>query len=694
VIAIDRNRLLPAIVLLIVLAATAFAGYTILHANTPVRIGVLVPMTGFIELKEPMEWAQQNINRQGGIGGRPVEFVYKDTTQGDTAVLAQELLDDDSVRIVIGPPTSDDVYLLAPEFEKRQKILIIPLTTSGDLIRAFGKKGYFWRTAQGDVAQVKAILASLKTRGVTRVALLAENTTYGETFYDWTGFFATEYGISLTTITQYGQEAGSLNNGVNEALRGDPEYILLAGQAPDAAIVKRAIDRSGQPVKLFVTDAGGTPELIRLLGADAEGIEGTSPTADPSTGFAVAYQETFGHAPADYAAPAYDAVLLAAYTAARQDAAPFESLTDSVRKVVYGNGTPAGWDAQGSHEAIAALRAGRTPAVSGVSGPLDYDTTFEVDPLVTFYSHWIVEDGEFRGMEVLGSAKEGATGASAGLSRASAGLMDIAQSRSGYLPAANRTGFAAVIAGPSRGWHNYRHQSDALAMYALLRANGVPDDRIILMLYDDVATSPQNPLHGNIHNAPKGINLRSGAEVDYTGGQVTATNLIRVLTGNSTPETPVVLASDPGTDVFVYIASHGRPGGIVFSGNLSLSDTDFASLTGQMEREGRYRQIVYMVDTCFGESIAQNATANGLLYLTGAAASEPSLGAVYDEDIRQWLSDEFTAATLSAIAKNPDITFRELYVTTYERVTGSHVRMLNEENFGNTDVPVMEFLRP
>jgi glycosylphosphatidylinositol transamidase (GPIT) subunit GPI8 len=297
-------------------------------------------------------------------------------------------------------------------------------------------------------------------------------------------------------------------------------------------------------------------------------------------------------------------------------------------------------------------------------------------------------------MEVLGSAKEGATGASAGLSRASAGLMDIAQGRSGYLPAANRTGFAAVIAGPSRGWNNYRHQSDALAMYALLRANGVPDDRIILMLYDDVATSPQNPLRGNIHNAPKGINLRSGAEVDYTGGHVTATNLIRVLTGNRTPETPVVLSSDPGTDVFVYIASHGRPGAIVFSGNQSLSDTDFASLTEQMEREGRYRQIVYMVDTCFGESIAQNATANGLLYLTGAAASEPSLGAVYDEDIRQWLSDEFTAASLSSIAKNPNITFRELYVATYERVTGSHVRMLNEENFGNTDLPVMEFLRP
>ncbi|MDD5025235.1 MAG: hypothetical protein PHN79_09055, partial [Methanoregula sp.] len=81
-------------------------------------------------------------------------------------------------------------------------------------------------------------------------------------------------------------------------------------------------------------------------------------------------------------------------------------------------------------------------------------------------------------------------------------------------------------------------------------------------------------------------------------------------------------------------------------------------------------------------------------YFTGAASGEPSLGAVYDMDIRQWLSDEFTANAIKAIREHPDITFRELYITTYEHVTGSHVRMTNSENFGNIDVPVREFLQP
>ncbi|MCK9580025.1 MAG: ABC transporter substrate-binding protein [Methanoregula sp.] len=693
---IDKNKLWLIPLILILILAAGWAGYTIYHASTPVRIGVLLPMTGDIELNEPLEWAKENLNRQGGIGGRQIELVYKDTSQGDTTSLARELLADDSVRIVIGPPTSDDVYLLAPEFIKKEKLLISPLTTSGDIIRAFGKNGYFWRTAQGDVGQVKAILSVLNDKKVQRIAVLCENSSYGETFYDWTGFFATEYGIGITSIHQFEPGSSTLEADVQEALAEDPEYILAACGDTDAAVIKRLIDRSKKPVKLFLTDAGGVPALISSLGAAAEGIEGTSPTADPGTGFAVAYDEKFGHPPTDYAASAYDALLLATYATARQDASFLESPADSMRKVVYGNGTPKGWDAQESYEALVAIRSGQTPAIAGASGPLDYDTEFGVDPLVTYYSYWVVEEGTFHTTEVLGSAKAGSSGTSSARTHASTSLMALSgTSAAQYQPPENRTGFMAVVVGPSRGWNNYRHQSDALAVYTLLRKNGVPDDNIILMLYDDIPTDPQNPIRGDIHNIPKGSNLRSGAGVDYTGRQVSARTLKNVLTGNRTEETPFVLDSDQGTDVFVYIASHGQQGGIVFYGKQEPFTTDdFTELTATMEREGRYRQIVYMVDTCFGESIAKDATAKGMLYFTGAASSEPSLGAVYDMDIRQWLSDEFTAGALNAIRANPDITFRDLYTVTYEKVTGSHVRMLNNENFGSIDVPVQEFLQP
>ena len=43
---------------MVILAVGAWAGYMIIHAHTPVRIGVLLPLTGDVELKEPLEWAK------------------------------------------------------------------------------------------------------------------------------------------------------------------------------------------------------------------------------------------------------------------------------------------------------------------------------------------------------------------------------------------------------------------------------------------------------------------------------------------------------------------------------------------------------------------------------------------------------------------------------------------------------------
>lgn len=683
---------------IVIVIVAVWAGYTVVHANTPVRIGVLLAMSGDVELREPLEWAKDTINSQGGVGGRKVELVYKDTSSGNVNALAQELLNDDSIRIVIGPENSDDVYALAPAFIAKKKVLISPTATSGDILRAFGKKGYIWRTTEGDAAQVKVILTILKNKGATKVSLLAANNTYGKTFYDWFGFFATEYGIDTPFIRQFDEGSPMLEADVLEALKTNPDYLVAACWPEDAATIKRVIDRSGSRTRLFLTDAAAQPALVEKLGPAAEGIEGTNPAADPTTGFVEAYEQKFGHSPTYFAAPAYDAVLIAAYTEARQDRAPFESLADSVDKVVQGEATVTGWNASGVRTALTDIRTGAMPWITGASGGLEYDMVLGVDPIITWYSDWTVDNGTFRTIRTISSenltAGSKSDEGSLGVSHASDALMTVSSRSGPYAATGERKDFRAVIVGPSRGWTNYRHQADALSIYTLLRKNGVDDDHIILMTFDDVPYTSENPLKGDIHNAPKGQNVRAGAQVDYSGTNVTAEALKNVLTGNKTDSTQIVLESNASTDVFVYIASHGSPGKVVFSnGNGMFTTEDFTSVTDSMAENHRYRQMVFFVDTCFGESVATGADAPGIYYLTGAAKNEPSLGAVYDMDIKQWLSDEFTSSVVSTLQAKPDITFRELYPAVYRSVTGSHVRMMDTGQF-SLDTPVMTFLRP
>jgi len=90
-----------------------------------------------------------------------------------------------------------------------------------------------------------------------------------------------------------------------------------------------------------------------------------------------------------------------------------------------------------------------------------------------------------------------------------------------------------------------------------------------------------------------GDNLRSGAVADYTGKAVNAETLNAVLLGDRSASVPVVLESNGTTDVFVYIVSHGSPNAICFGQTCPFTTDDFTTLTDTMNRDGKYRQLVF-----------------------------------------------------------------------------------------------------
>ncbi len=63
--------------------------------------------------------------------------------------------------------------------------------------------------------------------------------------------------------------------------------------------------------------------------------------------------------------------------------------------------------------------------------------------------------------------------------------------------------WALLVAGSS-GWGNYRHQSDVLHAYHVLRSGGYRASHIIVMVADDLASNPDNPYPGKIYNKPGG----------------------------------------------------------------------------------------------------------------------------------------------------------------------------------------------
>jgi glycosylphosphatidylinositol transamidase (GPIT) subunit GPI8/ABC-type branched-subunit amino acid transport system substrate-binding protein len=695
-------------IMLIMMLFIILSGYTIgvssctTRDTSPLRIGVLLPITGHrsIHSDEVLNWAVDNVNRSGGINSRAVELVYKDTSTGDTLLLAQELIDDSSIEIVIGPCLSSEVYDIAPMFIENKKILISPLSTAGDIFRAFGGERFFWRTCQSDVAQVRTILYILSSKGVDRISFIYEDGIYARTFSDWIGFFSMELGIELLNMVEFDSGEKDFTEVVNKALEGDPQYIVCVASSLEAVEIKRELDKKQSSAQLFFSDAAATPYLTRALGEAAEGLEGTSPSADPTTGFEIAYKIRFGHEPNIFAAETYDALLLAMYTLARQEYEPREEIQESIEDIVAGRGIQVGWDRQEMNEAIELILQGELPDISGASGSLEFDTDFGLDPLETFYCHWRVEAGDFRVVELIGSGQSSDVGiikegASAYRTLASQRFAELEQT--GVVPYApkSKKDLWAVILATSIDWENYRHQADALAVYDLLRENGVDDDHIILMLVDDIPYNQSNPLKGDVHFEMGGKNLRGGAIIDYSGIEVNVQNFKNILVGDMVAGSNDMLDTSEHSNIFVYIAGHGGDGFIVFGRNDPLIAEEFVEVIEGMYQDGLYRQMLIIVEACHGETMASDLDAPGVIYLTGAARNEPAFGCNYDRKMDTWLADDFTYQALRLLSRDPQLSILELYTTVYERVAGSHVRLLNNVNFGNVaTTSIDDFISP
>ncbi|KAI7826414.1 peptidase C13 family-domain-containing protein [Kickxella alabastrina] len=160
----------------------------------------------------------------------------------------------------------------------------------------------------------------------------------------------------------------------------------------------------------------------------------------------------------------------------------------------------------------------------------------------------------------------------------------------------------AVLVCTSRFWFNYRHISNTLSMYRTVKRMGIPDSHIILMLADDVACNPRNSYPAAVYDHPRKATDLYGdnVEVDYRGYEVTVENFIRLLTGRVSVDTPRSkrLLTDDKSNVFIYMTGHGGEDFLKFQDSEEINSYDIADAFQQMWEKKRYKEILFVIDTC------------------------------------------------------------------------------------------------
>ncbi|XP_053330704.1 legumain isoform X2 [Spea bombifrons] len=247
-----------------------------------------------------------------------------------------------------------------------------------------------------------------------------------------------------------------------------------------------------------------------------------------------------------------------------------------------------------------------------------------------------------------------------------------------------------LVAG-SRGWYNYRHQADVCHAYQIVKRNGIPDEQIVVMMYDDIANDTENPTKGVIINRPNGTNVYEGVLKDYTGEDVTPENFLAVLKGDAEAVKGTgsgkVINSGPDDHVFVYFTDHGAEGLLAFPDD-DLYAKNLSETIQYMYENKKYRKMVFYIEACESGSMMEHLPNSIDVYATTAAnPHESSYACYFDKERDTYLGDLYSVSWMedSDVEDLTKETLHKQFKLVKKHTNSSHVMQ-----YGNKTLSMMK----
>jgi branched-chain amino acid transport system substrate-binding protein len=178
----------------------------------PIKIGAMFALSGpaahiGTPTKLVAEMAVAQINKQGGINGRPLELIIGDTESdpAKAATIAKKFIFADKVAAIIGPTTTGSGMQVKKIVEEAG----IPtfMCVGGDPVIEGGKFGpftYVFKSPQRSSTAVKKLYEYLKAKNLTKLGLITASDAFGKDGAVWLEKLAPDYGITFVAKESFG----------------------------------------------------------------------------------------------------------------------------------------------------------------------------------------------------------------------------------------------------------------------------------------------------------------------------------------------------------------------------------------------------------------------------------------------------------------------------------------------------------
>src|SRR5438093_1987976 len=182
-----RKAFIGLVVVVIVAAVFVLMTGPGADAQAPIRIGASLSITGtYAKLgkyqHEGYQLCQKDLNAQGGLLGRKIEFVvYDDQSMPTTGVrLYERLLTEDMVDVVMGPYSSPVTEAVANVTEKYRKVMVAPLAATTSIFRKDPRRKYIFMILSPAEVYFDGLTDIATKRGLKTVAVINEDTLFSK----------------------------------------------------------------------------------------------------------------------------------------------------------------------------------------------------------------------------------------------------------------------------------------------------------------------------------------------------------------------------------------------------------------------------------------------------------------------------------------------------------------------------------
>lgn len=299
------------------------------QAQAPIKIGSVLSVTGpaaFLgdpEIKT-LKFYIEKINAGGGVLGRKLElYSFDDGSDANKANgFAKRLIEEDKVDLIIGGTTTGSTMAMVPLVEKAE----IPfISLAGAVVIVEPTKKWVFKTPHTDRMAAEKVYEDMKKRGFSKIALLAENSGFGQSGKKESHGVAAKYGIQIIADETYGPKDADVTTQLTK-IRNTPgvQALLVFGFGQGPAVVTKNYGQLAMKLPIYQSHGVASEEYIKLSGKAAEGVRlpaaallvaSALPAKDPQKrvvmDYSKTYRDRFKAEVSTFGGHAYDGLMIA-----------------------------------------------------------------------------------------------------------------------------------------------------------------------------------------------------------------------------------------------------------------------------------------------------------------------------------------------------------------------------------------------